>query len=248
MAPTKIAPIGVTDEQEGVIATRPATTPDAAPSDVACPSRIRSVASQPRAAAPGATMVVTHTSAACPLADRAEPALKPNQPNHSRPAPAMTSVRLCGRIGSRPKPRRLPSTRAGASPAAPALMCTAVPPAKSMTFRLLAIHPPVADCAPLNAKTQWATGKYTIVAQMPAKAIHGPKRARSAMAPEISATVMIAKTAWKAPKAIDGTGKTSDGAANSLSPPSVPNRPLRPKNSNGLPTRPPPTSFPKAIE
>jgi len=59
---------------------------------------------------------------------------------------------------------------------------------------------------------------------------------------------MIAKTAWKATKAIDGMVKTSDVAANPLSTPSVPNRPLRPKNSNGLPTRPPPTSFPKAIE
>ena len=56
MAPTRIAPIGVTEEQDGVIATRPATTPDAAPSEVACPSRIFSVASQPSAAAPVATM------------------------------------------------------------------------------------------------------------------------------------------------------------------------------------------------
>ena len=159
MAPTKIAPIGVTEEQDGVMATRPATTPDAAPSDVAWPSRILSVASQPSAAAPVATMVVTQTSAAWPLAASAEPALNPNQPNHSRPAPIMTSGRLCGRIGSRPKPRRLPSTSARASPAAPALMCTAVPPAKSMASSLLAIQPPVSDSAPLKAKTQWATGK-----------------------------------------------------------------------------------------
>ena len=34
-APTAIAPSGVTAEQDGVIATRPATTPEAAPSDVA---------------------------------------------------------------------------------------------------------------------------------------------------------------------------------------------------------------------
>ena len=70
----------------------------------------------------------------------------------------MTSGRLCGRMASRPKPRRLPSTRASASPAAPALMCTAVPPAKSMTLRLLAIQPPTCPSAS-KSKTQWATGK-----------------------------------------------------------------------------------------
>src|SRR3954452_14905688 len=154
-----IAPTGETAEQDGVIATRPATTPEAAPSEVACPSRIFSVRSQPSEAAPVATIVLTQTTEAVLLAARAEPALKPNQPNHSRPAPVMTSVRLCGRIGSRPKPRRLPSTRARARPAAPALMCTAVPPAKSIALRLLAIQPPTADWAPSKANSQWATGK-----------------------------------------------------------------------------------------
>ena len=36
---------------------------------------------------------------------------------------------------------------------------TAVPPAKSIASRLLAIQPPVFDSAPSKAKTQWATGK-----------------------------------------------------------------------------------------
>jgi hypothetical protein len=224
----------VTEEQEGVI--------------VACPSRSRSTASQPSAAAPVATIVVTQTSAAWPFADRAEPALKPNQPNHRSPAPSITNGRLCGRIGSRFQPIRLPSTIASARPAAPALMCTAVPPAKSMASSLLAIHPPVADSAPSKAKTQWATGKYTIVAQMPANSIQAPNFARSAMAPEMSATVMIAKTAWKATKAIDGIVNTRLVAAKPLSMPAVPSRPLRPKNSVGSPSRPPPTSLPKAIE
>ena len=106
-----------------------------------------------------ATIVATQTSEAWPLAASAEPALKPNQPNHSRPAPAMTRVRLCGRIGSRPKPTRLPRTIARARPATPALMCTAVPPAKSIASSLFAIQPPVSDWAPLKAKTQCATGK-----------------------------------------------------------------------------------------
>ena len=33
-----------------------------------------------------------------------EPTLKPYQPIHSRPAPSMVSVRLCGRMASLPKP------------------------------------------------------------------------------------------------------------------------------------------------
>ncbi len=39
---------------------------------------------------------------------------------------------------------------------------------------------------------------------MPAKIIHAPNLARSAIAPEMSATVMIAKVAWKATKASGG--------------------------------------------
>lgn len=47
-------------------------------------------------------------------------------------------------------------------------------------------------------QTQAATGKYTRVAQTPAKTIQGPNRARSAIDPEIRATVMMAKVAPKA--------------------------------------------------
>ena len=53
-------------------------------------------------------------AAAVPLAARAEPALNPNQPNHSRPTPSNTSGRLCGRMASFLKPRRGPSTSARA--------------------------------------------------------------------------------------------------------------------------------------
>lgn len=77
--------------------------------------------------------------------------LKPNQPNHSSPAPSMTSGRLCGRIGSFLKPTRLPMTRMTPRAAAPALMWTAVPPAKSMT--------PFLKSQPSEAHTQCATGK-----------------------------------------------------------------------------------------
>ncbi len=141
-----------------MIATRPATAPEPAPSEVNVPCWIFSATSQPIIAVQVAIWVLMKTMEAWPLAPRAEPALKPNQPNHSRPTPSITNGTLCGRIGSRPKPTRLPSTSAIARPAAPALMCTAVPPAKSMTCRFLLMKP-------LGENTQCATGKYTSVTQ-----------------------------------------------------------------------------------
>ena len=44
--------------------------------------------------------VATNAETASPLAASALPALKPNHPNHSRPAPIKVIVRLCGGIGS----------------------------------------------------------------------------------------------------------------------------------------------------
>src|SRR5689334_415650 len=157
--PTTSAPRTFTDEQDGVIATRPATMPDAAPSEVAFPSRILSTSSQASIAVPVATVVVTNVDAAIPPELSADPALKPYQPNHSRPAPSITNGRLCGRIGVPGQPLRLPRTRANAKPAAPELICTAVPPAKSIALSLLAIQPPVSPVKPSNANTQCATGK-----------------------------------------------------------------------------------------
>ena len=75
---------------------------------------------------------------------------------------------------------------------------------------------------------------------MPAKIIQVPNLARSAMAPEIRATVMIAKTAWKATNAIGGSPPASE-VTSSI-------RPLRPKYWVGSPSRPAPTSSPNAIE
>ena len=50
----------------GVMATRPATTPEAAPMDVAWPSRSFSTVSQPSMAAQVATVVLIQTRAAVP--------------------------------------------------------------------------------------------------------------------------------------------------------------------------------------
>ena len=87
--------------------------------------------SQPSMAVQVAPSVLTQTPEASAPALRAEPALKPNQPNHRMPAPIMTRVRLWGRMGSLPQPTRLRMISARARPATPALMWMAVPPAKS---------------------------------------------------------------------------------------------------------------------
>ena len=100
--PITIAPIGPTKPQAGVIATRPATAPEAAPSIEALPLVSASPAIQDSVAAAVATSVLTKARAAMPLASRLEPALKPNQPTHSSEAPTMVSVRLCGVSDSRP--------------------------------------------------------------------------------------------------------------------------------------------------
>src|SRR5215475_1194761 len=98
-----------------------------------------------------------NASAAEPLASNADPALKPNQPNHSIDAPIMVIVRLCGGIGSLPKPVRLPNTIAPTRPATPALMCTTVPPAKSNAPHCQ-MRPPVAVTASALAAEVKASG------------------------------------------------------------------------------------------
>ena len=85
----------------GVIATRPTTIPVAAPTAVALRLRKRSRSVQTTSVPAGASMVLTKARLAMPFAASALPALKPNQPNHSRPAPSSTNGTLCGRIAWR---------------------------------------------------------------------------------------------------------------------------------------------------
>src|SRR5262247_3316608 len=94
--------IGVTKPDAGVMATRPATAPDAAPSTVGLPRLIHSVNIQPRAAAAAPVLVAVKALAARPLASSALPALKPNQPTHSKDAPITVIGRLWGCIGCWP--------------------------------------------------------------------------------------------------------------------------------------------------
>jgi hypothetical protein len=53
--------------------------------------------------------VLSIATAASPLASSAEPALNPNQPTHSSPAPTMVSASECGGIASFKWPIRGPA-------------------------------------------------------------------------------------------------------------------------------------------
>src|SRR5215475_9871649 len=99
MPPIPIDARGSTYPEAGVMATSPATAPDAAPSTVGLPRVAHSVNIQPRAADAAAVLVARKALAARPLASRALPALKPNQPNHSKAAPMTVMGKLCGGMG-----------------------------------------------------------------------------------------------------------------------------------------------------
>src|SRR6478752_457778 len=127
-----MAPIGDTLPHAGVIATRPATAAVAPPSAVGAPRCRYSMIAHATTAVEVAVLVLRNARPASGLALSALPALKPNQPVHSRPAPIRHSGRLCGGIGSLPKPRRWPSISAATMAENPLDMCTTRPPAKSI--------------------------------------------------------------------------------------------------------------------
>src|SRR5262245_59368047 len=91
--------IGRTNPQAGVIATSPATAPDAVPRTVGFPRDHHSAPIQASAAAAAPVFVAAKAFTATPEASRALPALKPNHPNQSSPAPITVSGRLCGGMG-----------------------------------------------------------------------------------------------------------------------------------------------------
>ena len=82
------------------MATSPATAPEIAPSTLGLPFFIHSATIQPSVAAAAAKCVATKALVARPDAASALPALKPNQPTHSRQAPMKLSTRLCGFMAS----------------------------------------------------------------------------------------------------------------------------------------------------
>ena len=75
-------------------------------------------------------------------------------------------------------------------------MCTTSPPAKSIALALK-IHPSLAH-------TMCATGQYTTSSQMVMKAIQTLNFIRSAIAPRISAGVMMANIPWNMTKTYSG--------------------------------------------
>ena len=100
--PIKRADIGLTKPEAGVMATRPATAPEIMPSTLGFLWMIHSMPIQPMAAAAVAIWVAAIAIPALTFEVTAEPALKPNQPTHSREAPMTLSTRLCGAIFSLP--------------------------------------------------------------------------------------------------------------------------------------------------
>ena len=90
------APMGVTNPEAGVMATRPATAPEMMPSTVGRRLKIKSMTDQASPAIAAATCVATNALVARPFAPRALPALNPNHPTHSRLAPMIENGRLCG--------------------------------------------------------------------------------------------------------------------------------------------------------
>src|SRR5215207_1115138 len=78
--PMIIADIGDTKPDAGVIATSPATAPEAAPTVEGLPVCAHDIRAQVTAAMPVAICVATNALVAFVAAAAAEPALKPNQP------------------------------------------------------------------------------------------------------------------------------------------------------------------------
>src|ERR1019366_2092398 len=98
MAPISSAGKGLTKPDAGVIATKPATAPEMPPSTLGLPVLSHSAASQVSAAAAAPKCVATNALVARGEEAKALPALKPNQPTHSKHAPTTLSTILCGRI------------------------------------------------------------------------------------------------------------------------------------------------------
>src|SRR5215472_17249789 len=180
-AATPIAsePTGPTKPEAGVMATRPATAPVQMPTTVGLPFSIHSTIIQVKPAVAVAVWVTSMAMPAWRPALTAEPALKPNQPTHSKAAPIIVSTMLWGG----PVSVRFPSIRAAIRPAVPELTCTTVPPAKSNT--LMKLWGLVLLNMPSGPQTQWAIGEYTKIAHRPMNQSMAENFMRSANEPAI---------------------------------------------------------------
>src|SRR5918911_5780648 len=93
-----MAALASTYPAAGVMATSPAPAPAAAPITLGRCWCIQLAVTQVRAAIAAAVLVTTKALTASPPDERALPALKPNQPNHSNDAPRMVMVASCGSV------------------------------------------------------------------------------------------------------------------------------------------------------
>src|SRR5690349_11075703 len=135
----------------GVMATRPTTAPIQNPSTEGFLPFKTSKNIHARPAAAAAAFVVPNAFTARGLAPPAEPALKPNQPNHSDSVPSNTYGTSAAGISLRSVSQcLLCNTSAPASAAQPAQMCTPVRPAKS--------HAPILPRNPSRCHYQRARG------------------------------------------------------------------------------------------
>ena len=116
---TIVAQRGSTKPAAGVMATKPATIPEAAPRALAFPILIYSAISQPMSPAPVATWVLVNARTAISSAASTLPALNPNHPNHKSPAPRRVRGRLWGIMSFPGNPLRALRTRAAANAAVP---------------------------------------------------------------------------------------------------------------------------------
>ena len=90
----------------GVIVANPVTTPMQSPASVGLPCFNHSMPVQTVKAVLAASALFTAAKAAPPVEANAEPPLKPNQPNQSRPVPNATK----GRLKRKHKPNRTTKT------------------------------------------------------------------------------------------------------------------------------------------
>ncbi len=133
------------------MATKPATAPDAAPTAPGFLPIMTDIASHVTNPEAAAILVTTNAFTANSSAAKALPALNPNQPNQSKPAPNIIMGRLCSDASCLTpwaflNPNLGPTIRAAAKAAMPEFICTTVPPAKSKA--------PISNNHPPEAHTQ----------------------------------------------------------------------------------------------
>jgi tRNA pseudouridine(55) synthase len=195
------APPTPAEPEAGVIATRPATAPEAPPMRVALLYTICSAINQPITPSAAATLVIRNALPATPSAATSEPALNPNQPNHSRVAPSTERTGEKGFMAAVPYPFLLPRSIATTKPATPALICTTVPPAKSISPKFNVSPPPHAQCV---------TGAYTAKIQSATKIVNVENFTLSIIEPDAIATAIAANVPWNATNKSSGIVPVSD--------------------------------------